>query len=134
MKLDYRRIKVEELEEHEKSQLLSECASNTFEPQLHEILEYIENNQMAAYRWSGGFDGLMVIRVYKHLSGSELFIWHLSGRGFLENIHEVQRLLKRLGRELDCRWVSCEARNKALMVIYAKLAKLQSCKFVMEIE
>lgn len=130
--MNYRRLSKDELEPHEEQMLLDECAQNPFGMQMQHLKEDIEKGLIAVFRWTGGFDGLMVVLVQEHPLGKEMCIWHLSGRGFLENIHEVRKNTKRLARELGCKWISAEARSMALARIYSRLSKMTAVKFLME--
>lgn len=133
LRTDYHRLQVEELEPPEQQALLHQCAEDGLGYQLHNIFDYLNAGTMAAYRWTGNFNGLTLIRVHTHPGGNELFVWHLSGRGFLEHIVEVRNLLKRMAREHDCKWVSAEARSMYLAKQYAKLSKMTTVSFRMEV-
>lgn len=130
--IEVKRIGLEELTKEDVSAILDRCAKDDYGWAFKNVLAAVSNQTFGLFRWSGDFNGLMIVKINAYPGGKEMYIWHLFGNGFLKNIEEVRRLTKALAKRLGCRWVGAAARRKGLKQIYSRLADTVTLDFRME--
>lgn len=131
--IEVKRIGLDGLTRADVEALLTRCADDPYGWEFKDVLEALRESRFAAYRWSGDFNGLMLVKVNAYPGGKELYLWHLSGKGFIKNMAAVHARTVELARSLGCRWMSTSAQRRGLQKFYARFAQRESLDYMMEV-